>query len=178
MIDDETTLKILECAKNDFLQNGYQGVSLKTICHHVGVTTGALYHRFSGKEELYKSIVKPISEKLLEVLKGSPAGNTSSIMPESCLEFVYIHLDVFKMITRCKCTAYYDEFYSATEECIYQRLLKANDSYEESICRLLSKAYMAAFFEIIRCDYDYETAQKCIDVLEKFFALQKSTVRR
>lgn len=95
MTHNETTLKILECAKNDFLQNGYQGVSLKEICHHAGVTTGALYHRFSGKDELYKSVVEPISKKLLELLKSPSAGTTFSIMPESCLAFVYLHLDIF-----------------------------------------------------------------------------------
>ena len=97
MTHNETTLKILECAKNDFLQNGYQGVSLKEICHHAGVTTGALYYRFSGKDELYKSVVEPISKKLLELLKSPSAGTTFSIMPESCLAFVYLHLDIFKI---------------------------------------------------------------------------------
>lgn len=105
MTQNETTLKILECAKNDFLQNGYQGVSLKEICRHAGVTTGALYHRFSGKAELYKSVVEPISKKLLELLKSPPVDTPFLIMPDPCLAFVYLHLDIFKIIIRCKCTA-------------------------------------------------------------------------
>ena len=52
MTHNETTLKILECAKNDFLQNGSQGVSLKEICHHAGVTTGALYYQMCIRDRL------------------------------------------------------------------------------------------------------------------------------
>jgi len=172
MTQNETTLKILECAKNDFLQNGYQGVSLKEICRHAGVTTGALYHRFSGKAELYKSVVEPISKKLLELLKSPPVDTPFLIMPEPCLAFVYLHLDIFKIIIRCKCTAYYSKFYSAIEESIYHRILEASSNYEKGICRLLSKAYVASLFEIIYCNYDFETARKCISAMERFFVPQ------
>ena len=116
MTQNETTLKILECAKNDFLQNGYQGVSLKEICRHAGVTTGALYHRFSGKAELYKSVVEPISKKLLELLKSPPVDTPFLIMPEPCMAYVYLLLDIFKIIISCKCTAFYSKFYSVKEE--------------------------------------------------------------
>ena len=113
--------------------------------------------------------MEPISKKLLELLKSPSAGTTFSIMPESCLAFVYLHLDIFKIITCCKCTVYYTEFYSSIEESIYQRLLKSSGNYEESICRLLSKAYVASLFEIIYCNYDFETARKCVSTLEKLF---------
>ena len=56
---DETTLRIIESAKKVFLQNGYQGASLRVICHRAGITTGAFYHRFSGKSELYEAVVVP-----------------------------------------------------------------------------------------------------------------------
>lgn len=172
MPHDKTTLRILESAKNVFLQNGYQGASLKAICHHAGITTGAFYHRFSGKGELYKAVVAPDLMKLLEMLNTSPAGAEQSIIPKTCLMFVYLHLDVFKIVVRCKCTPYNGEFYSAIEEIISQRLLKNN--YAEDICRLLSKAYLASFFEIIRCDYDFGTARKCVGILEDFFAPQET----
>lgn len=171
MSQDKTTLRILESAKSAFLQNGFQGASLKDICHHAGITTGALYHRFSGKGDLYKAVVEPDSMKLLEMLNTSPAGAEQSIMPKSCLMFVYLHLDVFKIVVRSKCTPYNSKFYSAIEEIVYLRLLKSN--YAEYICRLLSKSYLASFFEIIRCDCNFETAQKCIEILENFFVPQE-----
>ena len=93
-------------------------------------------------------------------------------MPEPCLAFVYLHLDIFKIIIRCKCTAYYSKFYSVIEENIYHRILEASNNYEKGICRLLSKAYVASLFEIIYCNYDFETARKCISAMERFFVPQ------
>lgn len=171
MTQNETTLKILECAKNDFLQNGYQGVSLKEICRHAGVTTGALYHRFSGKLNCI-NLLWNLFRKITGIIKKSAGRYSILIMPEPCLAFVYLHLDIFKIIIRCKCTAYYSKFYSVIEENIYHRILEASNNYEKGICRLLSKAYVASLFEIIYCNYDFETARKCISAMERFFVPQ------
>ena len=95
------------------------------------------------------------------------------IMPEQGLILVYLYWDVFRIVVRCRCTSYYNEFYSAIEKSVYHRLSKLNNNYAEDICWLLSRAYLASFFEIIRCDYDFETAKKCIGALENFFAPQE-----
>ena len=43
--------RIMESAKEEFLQKGFLDASLQEICKNAGVTTGALYKRFKGKEE-------------------------------------------------------------------------------------------------------------------------------
>ncbi len=43
--------RILESARNEFLANGFEKASLKAICEGAGVTTGALYKRYKGKED-------------------------------------------------------------------------------------------------------------------------------
>lgn len=168
---------MIECAKSDFLNDGYEGVSLKDICRHAGVTTGAFYHRFHGKDDLLKAVVEPDAKRFLEMLSVPPSDTVSSLIPESCLAFVYLHLDVFKIVVRCKCAPYYSEFYNDMDGVVYRRLMKIKSGYTEDICCLLSKAYVTSFFEIIRCNYDFETARKCIGVLETFFA-PPPTVRR
>ena len=100
MLKNETTLRMMECAKSDFLKDGYEGVSLKDICRHAGVTTGAFYHRFHGKDDLLKAVVEPDAKRFLEMLSVSPSDTVSSLIPESCLAFVYLHLDVFKIVVR------------------------------------------------------------------------------
>lgn len=50
--------RILESAKEEFLQKGFLNASLQEICKNAGVTTGALYKRFSGKEELFCTLVE------------------------------------------------------------------------------------------------------------------------
>ena len=85
--------------------------------------------------------------------------------------YMYIGSEGKDVYKRQKCTPYNSKFYSAIEEIVYLRLLKSN--YAEYICRLLSKSYLASFFEIIRCDCNFETAQKCIEILENFFVPQE-----
>ncbi len=51
--------KILESAKKEFLAKGFLDASLKAICDDADVTTGAVYRRYKGKEDLFVDVVKP-----------------------------------------------------------------------------------------------------------------------
>ena len=44
--------KIIECAKQEFLENGFEGASMRNIAENAGYTTGMLYGRFADKAEL------------------------------------------------------------------------------------------------------------------------------
>lgn len=66
--DKETKEKLLESAKSEFLEKGYMKASLRKICADAGVTTGALYFFFEGKEDLFAAIVEPPLNSLTDVL--------------------------------------------------------------------------------------------------------------
>lgn len=59
--------RILESARTEFLINGFEKASLKTICEGAGVTTGALYKRYKGKEDLFSAVVEQTVADLYEV---------------------------------------------------------------------------------------------------------------
>jgi TetR/AcrR family acrAB operon transcriptional repressor len=52
-----TRENILTAALKVFSQNGYSATRLEDIAQAVGVTRGAIYHHFGGKEALYKALV-------------------------------------------------------------------------------------------------------------------------
>ena len=54
---------IIEAAKAEFLKNGFQSTSINNIAERAGVTTGAIYTRYKGKDELLYSLI----EELLQV---------------------------------------------------------------------------------------------------------------
>lgn len=61
--DKETREKLIESAKAEFMEKGYNKASLRTICANAGVTTGALYFFFEDKADLYRAILgKPVDE--------------------------------------------------------------------------------------------------------------------
>ena len=55
--DKQTKIKLIECAKKEFIEKGYMKASLRNICKEAGVTTGAMYFFFKDKEELFESVV-------------------------------------------------------------------------------------------------------------------------
>ena len=59
--------RIFESARKEFLENGFEKASLKAICEGAGVTTGALYKRYKGKEDLFCAVVEQTVEDLYEV---------------------------------------------------------------------------------------------------------------
>jgi len=60
---------ILESAKREFLSKGFEKASLKEICEAVNVTTGAVYKRYRGKEELFAAVVADTVADLEEVIR-------------------------------------------------------------------------------------------------------------
>src|SRR5699024_9375527 len=59
--------RILDSARTEFLASGFEMASLKTICEGAGVTTGALYKRYKGKEDLFCAVVEQTVADLYEV---------------------------------------------------------------------------------------------------------------
>lgn len=55
---------IIEAAKTEFLQNGFQSASIKNIAKRAGVTTGALYTRYKGKDRLFHSLIEDFLQAL------------------------------------------------------------------------------------------------------------------
>ena len=55
---------IIEAAKMEFLQNGFRSASIGNIAKRAGVTTGAIYTRYKGKDELFCSLIENFLQAL------------------------------------------------------------------------------------------------------------------
>ncbi|MBR1848496.1 MAG: TetR/AcrR family transcriptional regulator [Lachnospiraceae bacterium] len=60
--------KLLQSAKEEFMKYGFLKAELKTICEKAGVTTGAVYKRYKGKEELFRAVVQDTVDTLDEFI--------------------------------------------------------------------------------------------------------------
>lgn len=56
--------RLLESARKEFMERGFLKAELKTICDNAGVTTGAVYKRYRGKEELFRAVVQETADML------------------------------------------------------------------------------------------------------------------
>ena len=56
--------RLLASAEAEFLKQGFIKAELKTICENADITTGAVYKRYKGKEDLFSAVVSDIADEL------------------------------------------------------------------------------------------------------------------
>jgi AcrR family transcriptional regulator len=59
-----TTAKLVAAARAAFRAEGYAAASMDALCAEAGVTRGALYHHFGGKEGLLEAVVRQIDAEI------------------------------------------------------------------------------------------------------------------
>ena len=72
----------LASARREFLEKGFEKASLKRICENANVTTGALYKRYSGKEELFAAVVADTVADLNEIIAQKSVTDFSQVSDE------------------------------------------------------------------------------------------------
>ncbi len=55
---EETRRRLLGAAAAEFAAKGFAGASLESIAEDAGYTTGAVYHHFANKDELFVELIK------------------------------------------------------------------------------------------------------------------------
>lgn len=115
--------RILESAKKEFLADGYEKASLSAICEDAGITTGALYKRYKGKEDLFCAVVADTIADLHGVIAQRCAISVDELsdkelvtaweMNESMMwwfRFLYERRDCFLLLIKCSDGTRYADF--------------------------------------------------------------------
>lgn len=63
--------QLVEVATRLFTEHGYEGTSIEAVLSAAGVSRGALYHHFAGKEALFEAVVVSVSERITAELGES-----------------------------------------------------------------------------------------------------------
>jgi AcrR family transcriptional regulator len=100
--DTSIDLRLLQSAREEFIANGFLKADLKSICENAGVTTGAVYKRYKGKEELFQAVVKEAADKMDGFIKLRTRIDLSGMSDEQIrntwnMNEEYV-LDMFRMI--------------------------------------------------------------------------------
>ena len=188
-----TERRILEIAKSEFLERGFQGTTMRRIAALAGVTTGALYGYFASKEDIFDSLVKEAYETVMLAYKEaheefaalpydtqiSGMGDITARCVEWCLEYIYDHLDEFRLILMCSEGTRYsnmvDEMMKVEEESTEEfiALMRKNGREIPEIDPLLehmvTSGYFTSFFEIVRHSVSREDARIYIHNLQAFY---------
>jgi len=190
MQQETTRERLLESESREFLSNGYQKASLRTICRNAGVTTGALYFFFKDKSALFHALVKDAAEAVMQMLYQHTSfeeevySNTDQLMDmehdirfaQELISFYYAHETALELLFNCSWGSAYQDF---TEQ-IIAYLVKRNtkiisamvkdDDTVFNACTLhwLSQIQVEAFLHILSHHYSQEQALHQIRIVVTF----------
>lgn len=178
-IEYEKRTLLLEAAKKEFREKGYNKASLRSICAKAGVTTGALYFFFENKAELFSAIVdepvKGLKKMLIEHFKDDREymehldsfenmEMDHSDLSDMLVEYLYKYYDSFiLLLTASENTVYVnciDEIVKLTETAMPVMLsgLKGY-TYDEYMSHWMSHITVDAFVNVIKHETDVEQAK-------------------
>lgn len=188
-----TRLKILEAAKIEFSERGFENASLRKIADDAGVTTGSLYCYFESKLHLFESVVDDIFhtfcslyrttyEATLQRLQDAENSAIFDIMRERTLEltqFVYGHYPEFVSLLQAPLgTPYHNFLGRISEEAFLQMkevvtLLRGDGKplteKSEQELQYASQAEIETLYRIVVDNAEFATAKQLIQDLEMFF---------
>ena len=183
---------ILEKAKREFLDRGFQGTSMRRIASLAGVTTGALYGYFTSKEEIFDALVKDAYDAVMTAYRGaheefaalpyeeqiSGMGTITARCVEWCIEYIYDHIEEFQLILMCsegtRYSSMIDEMMKIEEESTEEfiSLMRENglDLHVDPLLEhMITSGYFTSFFEIVRHSVPRDEAFSYISNLQAFY---------
>lgn len=178
-VEYEKRALLIEAAKKEFKEKGYNKASLRSICAKAGVTTGALYFFFENKAELFSAIVdQPIKglKKLLmehfqedrEYMKHLDSMENMEMdhsdLSDMLVEYIYSNYDsLMLLLTSAENTVYencIDELVTLTENSMPIMLSGFKGyTYDEYMSHWMSHITVDAFLNVIKHETDMEQAK-------------------
>jgi AcrR family transcriptional regulator len=67
-LDIERRTNILEAAKAEFAERGFEQSSYNRIIEHAGLSKGAMYYYFDDKLDLYVTVLEAVNDEMVKVL--------------------------------------------------------------------------------------------------------------
>lgn len=185
--------KLLDCAKEEFLEKGFKDASLRSIAEKASSSTGAIYIRYPDKEALFNDLVsetvdgffqqfRDAQDRHFDLIDQEKTG-TSKDLSQSYLyhfvSYIYDHYDIFKLVLCCSGGTKYEHFVHdlvdlevAVAEKYFAKLReigKLEGSVSRDVHHMLTSAYYMAIFEIVVHDMSRENALDYIEEISKFF---------
>lgn len=85
----ETTRALIKHARDLFATRGFAHVTLAEIVDAAGVTKGALYHYYGGKEELFRAVLAQVHDDVANrVANAAPGADAWSQLIAGCEAFL------------------------------------------------------------------------------------------
>ncbi|MDE7083125.1 MAG: TetR/AcrR family transcriptional regulator [Clostridia bacterium] len=185
--------RILECAKEEFMEKGFEGASMRSIAERAGYTTGMVYGRFADKSQLFSELVEEGADKLFnfysathEEFAAFSADRQRKEMNsyvenkmDTMIDIIYDYFDAFKLIV-CKSAGsgyeYYIDKMIDIETKSTNRFIRAlneagyrTNEIRADLGHMLASALFNGVFEVVSHDFPKEDARVYVKQVQDFF---------
>ncbi len=177
--DFDTREAIISSGRQEFLTNGFEKASLRTICKNAGVTTGAFYAYFAKKEDLFAAIVDPMLVGFHRMYSGvvwlalADVKNNERNEVEA-IEFICRHRDEFRLLFECSEGTRYEGFREELLDELFMRSYQmcfdryAGHEVDPNIVRLFVRIKFAQYMELIYGGYSMNEVRRLIRLYSAF----------
>jgi AcrR family transcriptional regulator len=73
-----TRLRLVAAATQLFARNGFEATTIEAVLTTTGISKGALYHHFNGKEELFEAVFGAVEADVVAKVSAAAAGETTA----------------------------------------------------------------------------------------------------
>ena len=160
--------RLLESAREQFKRKGFLAAQLTDICKDAGITTGAVYKRYKGKEELFEAVVKDTVESMNAILDETKAVDPNKLSDK---ELIAVWVDTerntrewnrrlmemrggLELLLRCSEGTKYSRFHEQWLEKMsdidyeYLKVLQDRDLADKSITRMELHVMVSALWQL------------------------------
>lgn len=188
----ETKKRLLESAKKEFLEKGFNGASLRTIAANAGVTTGAMYRHFKDKDAFFCALVDDVIDYVMHMVALANTDNhqlfdSMSIKnhmtfetesAKSLINYMYDNFDAFTLLLTKSAGSTHENFhdevcdlYTKNFDTIYKWMYKqkiATKKIPQMTVHTIASTVINAYCEIVLHKLDKKEALAYIESIVEF----------
>lgn len=164
-INNESREKLIECAKKEFLEKGYEKASLRKICSQAGLTTGAVYFLFKDKNGLFEAVVSGALGELMQLMQMhlaeeekediaaySYAAGDHDYFARQLVDLLYSHYDEMMILLEKSQGSQFENITDRVIEMLDAGYSKAAQNYADAVPGKRVNRYMLHWFSHIQVD--------------------------
>ena len=185
-------IRVNNAIKEEFLEKGYEGASIRSIGARAGMTSAGLYRHYRDKEAMFDSVVEPLISEIkiwnenhiakTYALTGSKE-DRDVLFGETFIDLIKTilipHKEEFIILMNCSAGTKYENFIHNYVDKNQNEFMKAIDYMAENgypvkrisadELHILLSAYFTACLEPLVHDHDEELIEKYLSTVQEFF---------
>lgn len=180
------TEALIESAKKEFLEYGFQNANLRRISADSGVSTNSIYTRFGDKSGLFTSVVKPAADGLMQMYLDSISGASECKNAKAAtnmgdegtvlvLKYIYDNFDAFYLIFCNSAGTEYEHYFdklAEIEESFYRefanQFAKDGQSVSDFFVHVVCRTGWQYIYEVVSHKLSYEEAASFMKSIREY----------